>query len=923
MASKANEHDEAFAKAAQEFDLEKLKSALEGVRGRKLPKSPWQYLQGVLSGFDLEEIARKCRLTKKSVEVTLTREVTPYIKRILNIAERERITWSRVPELLKREGYGFPQKQNKLDLDESQLAKIIEIIRGIDADKKLVVSSANLILFPPRLENWQGREQENEILKNWLTNDKNTTIGIYGLSGVGKSWLAAYVYESINSKPKFWADVRHGTDFSILAQNILTKIGGKSPEELIKLKEPELLIFALVDFLKQYPCLLVIDNLETLLDRNRHFIGSYRDFFNRWSEHGSGSTILLTTQAKPEVMDGHGCWHYLKGLDSDAGIQLLRKLGILGDDKSLRVFVEFIEGHPKMLRLVAAKLRKGTHIREADNLGLKQLDQLLNEVPMQYRDRERILFVWILEQHFNDLTPDLQTFFLNLGIYRRPFNREAATLAVKDIEPRFRFIPWNRINKVNQEFPDHSSKQDDIEEMKIIWRVGMLLSKKDKDKSLTKTVRWKTQQFLDELHSRSLLDLEKRGEQYYQLHSFVSQYVSQKASKYSHNLRERLIAYYLSNRKDENTWNSLEDVIPNIESVYHLCQIGQHSIAYEALSMCKEFLDLRGYYLTELELFEGLLNSWLPEEDEKSEFSSAMVELGGVYVHIGNFEKAVQLLQDGLFIQQQIGNSANEASTLGNLGLAYSGIGQYEQAIKCFEQQLLIAQKIGDRRLEANAINNIGTVYYILDLPLKSIEYQQKKIKILTDGEDISNLQDAANTLGNIGIAYCALGQYEKALECHHRQLKISKNIGYSSVEARALEGIGSVYLQLERYQEAIEYLRNGLDIAREINDRPFEATALVNLGKAYFFYTSIDSSNQKVKLAFDCLYQALEIAKQIGSYQAQSYALYTLGMAFLTMGNKAEAFKAYQSSLGIAQAIGLDAYVQKINMALQDISSN
>lgn len=659
---------------------------------------------------------------------------------------------------------------------DASIAEILRINQGMQQNQQVPISSANLISLPLTLDNWQGRTAEIQQLQAWLADTKVKTIGIQGLSGVGKSWLAAYLYESIGFEPKFWADVRHGTDFTVFAQNALMQLAGKSPEELAALREPEQLIFTLLENLRQRPCLLVIDNLETLLDQERHFIGIYRDFFNRWIEHGATSTLLLTTQTQPEVMEGHGCWLPLQGLEAHEGARLLQELGIVGSDEELQDFSRYLNGHPKMLRLVASKLKSGNHVREAEKLNFRQLDLLLNKVPMPYRDRERVLFVSILEQHFQDLTPTLQSFFLNLSLYRRSFERDAAAVFTEGEEP---------------------------------------------------ASAWETQQALDELVSRSLLDEIRGNQRRYEFHPFVLQYSKQKAGKKPEILRERVVAYYQSIATTESTWTTLEDVTPYLEIFYHRCEQKQYNHAFKALYTCNDFLNLRGYYALLAEQYEQLVQAWERSEAEKKKRAAALVCLGQADFNLGHYLKTIEHCKEASKIAIAVSDRQIEADAKGWIGVAYNAIGQYRKALKFNRQSLKVARAINYCQQKAAALINIGNNYRILERYQRAIKFYQLGLSV---SQEIGLYQQKAAALNGLGIVYAALEQHTQAFDLYQQTLEVARAINHRRREAAALRYMCYYLDFLGQYQAVIWYCQQALKIEQEIGNCIGEANALARL---------------------------------------------------------------------------------------------
>jgi uncharacterized protein YjbI with pentapeptide repeats len=134
MAATPNQPEEDFAEAENKFELKKLKTDLEAEKGGKITSTVWKYLKGVLCEYELKEIAEKCVVGRKTVEVYLNKNIKYELLKLLQLPENTRIDWSRVPNLLAKAGYKiqaieerFLQATNQLSRGDKSRIKIVAL----------------------------------------------------------------------------------------------------------------------------------------------------------------------------------------------------------------------------------------------------------------------------------------------------------------------------------------------------------------------------------------------------------------------------------------------------------------------------------------------------------------------------------------------------------------------------------------------------------------------------------------------------------------------------------------------------------------------------------------------------------------------------------------------------------------------------
>jgi hypothetical protein len=204
------------------------------------------------------------------------------------------------------------------------------------------------------LERIFGREKELESIENIL-NDKSALV-ITGLRGTGKSTLASMFITRMEKSGKFdgiyWRKVVETTTISDIIGSFFIVIG-KPVKELERYKIPDQISLLLKE-LKEAPFLLVLDNFEILLDPQTNKPLESKVGFSELIEISKDncfqSKILFTCWDSLASERGFRPFPYrIMGLDTSAGISLLKREGLNEPENELRKAVEMSGGHPLAL----------------------------------------------------------------------------------------------------------------------------------------------------------------------------------------------------------------------------------------------------------------------------------------------------------------------------------------------------------------------------------------------------------------------------------------------------------------------------------------------------------------------------------------------------------------------------------------------
>src|SRR6266567_1109093 len=210
-----------------------------------------------------------------------------------------------------------------------------------------------------------GREVEVAELSQWIVPERCRLVTLVGLGGIGKSMLASYLGNRLapHFEAVLWRSVRDAPACSELVADCIIFFSETPPAAFPGSLEQR--ITQLLSRLQARRCLLVLDNLETLLesgDREGNYLPGYEGYgrlIGRLAESAHQSCVLLTSREKPkEIAPLEGVRSpvrtlRLEGLDDQAAQALLADKDLTGTPAAWGRLVASYAGNPLALKIVA------------------------------------------------------------------------------------------------------------------------------------------------------------------------------------------------------------------------------------------------------------------------------------------------------------------------------------------------------------------------------------------------------------------------------------------------------------------------------------------------------------------------------------------------------------------------------------------
>jgi WD40 repeat protein len=206
-----------------------------------------------------------------------------------------------------------------------------------------------------------GREQELAQLQQWC-DQQARLIAIVGIGGMGKTALSVKLAQQLQDRFDWviWRSLRTAPPMQDCLIDLLRVLSTEA------IASPEATLSRLLQELRTRRCLLVLDNLETILQGSHYRPGyePYGDLLRQLGETNHQSCVILTSREKPYevgILEGTAFpvrSLLLRGLSAAAGQQLLTVKGMYrGTAGEWQRLVAGYSGNPLALKMIATTIQ--------------------------------------------------------------------------------------------------------------------------------------------------------------------------------------------------------------------------------------------------------------------------------------------------------------------------------------------------------------------------------------------------------------------------------------------------------------------------------------------------------------------------------------------------------------------------------------
>ena len=293
----------------------------------------------------------------------------------------------------------------------------------------------------------------------------------------------------------------------------------------------------------------------------------------------------------------------------------------------------------------------------------------------------------------------------------------------------------------------------------------------------------------------------------------------------------------------------------------------------QAASPLHSFFSLQSWFVQGVETFETALEQLPDVEQISSQFASAILEIVGrkarMHLHLGQVDDAkAELSQvDGLLAA--VDSADRRAAIRGYQAILNFYAGDYSEAARLGQIGLDLSVESGVPDAKAFAHNFLGSVYKAQGEYAQAANHFREAVDLYKNHDDPVGAAMALNNLGNLTLLEDKLDRAQAYYEESSHLFKLENHVHGA---ATTLANAGKLALKVNRPEAALELLEESLTLKQDIQDLRGIAVSLGGLAEVASFNQDLRQAEayyrEAVGKAWECGDKGLAVELLLGVAQ-------------------------------------------------------
>jgi WD40 repeat protein len=215
----------------------------------------------------------------------------------------------------------------------------------------------------PPIRSLLGRSTEISTIQQWISQEQTQLITILGIGGIGKTSLATKIAQTLSTEFEhlIWRSLREAPTVETIISDSIKHI---TQHQSLKLP-PNLSdqIELLIQQLKKHRCLIILDNIESILPCTPQETNNYEKLFQRIGQSSHQSCLIITSREQPASLQQiqSPIIRTLQLFGIQQASQILTDRGIQGTDQEIDWLINKYQGNPLALEIVTEIIKNIYH----------------------------------------------------------------------------------------------------------------------------------------------------------------------------------------------------------------------------------------------------------------------------------------------------------------------------------------------------------------------------------------------------------------------------------------------------------------------------------------------------------------------------------------------------------------------------------